>query len=61
MVRIFSLDFIPLAGKDHDLLLQRCFKKNRRFKILMELTLLDKLDMGDYNAKETGRIKYINR
>jgi putative molybdopterin biosynthesis protein len=66
IARIFSLDFIPLAQEDYDLLVTKEFSEDRRFKLLMELITSDEFkkrleDMGGYDTKETGRIKYINK
>ncbi|HQI56480.1 MAG TPA: substrate-binding domain-containing protein, partial [Syntrophorhabdaceae bacterium] len=63
IARVFSLDFIPLAEDDYDLLATKEFAEDRRFKLLMDMVnsnefrqRLEKLD--DYITKETGRIKF---
>ena len=63
IARVFSLDFIPLAEEDYDLLVTKEFTEDRRFKLLMDMVnsnefrqRLEKL--GGYNTKETGRIKF---
>jgi putative molybdopterin biosynthesis protein len=66
IARIFSLDFIPLAQEDYDLLVTKDFSEDRRFKMLMELITSDEFkkrleDMGGYDTKDTGIIKYINK
>ena len=63
MAKVFSLDFIPLAEEDYDLLVSREFAEDRRFKILMDLINSDEFkqrlgQLGGYNTKETGKIKY---
>ena len=65
IARVFSLDFIPLAEEDYDLLVTKEFTEDRRFKLLMDMVnsnefrqRLEKL--GGYNTKETGRIKFTN-
>ena len=66
IARIFSLDFIPLAQEDYDLLVTKEFSEDNRFKMLMELIASDEFkkrldDMGGYDTQDTGKIRYINK
>jgi putative molybdopterin biosynthesis protein len=66
IARIFSLDFIPLAEEDYDLLVSKEFAEDSRFKTLMELVTSDEFkkkldDMGGYDTRDTGKLKYINK
>jgi putative molybdopterin biosynthesis protein len=66
IARIFSLDFIPLAQEDYELLVTKEFSEDNRFKMLMELIASDEFkkrleDMGGYDTKDTGTIRYINK
>ena len=63
IAKVFSLDFIPLAEEDYDLLVNKEFVGDRRFKLLMDLINSDEFkqrleQLGGYNTKETGKIKY---
>ncbi len=64
--KIFSLDFTPLAEEDYDLLVTKEFAEDERFKLLMESITSDEFknklaEMGGYDTKDTGKIKYINK
>jgi len=63
--RIFSLDFVPLLEEEYDLLVTKEFSGDARFDVLMNLLgsaeFASRLDeMGGYDTKESGRIKYVN-
>ncbi len=63
--RIFSLDFMPLMEEEYDVLVTKEFTEDRRFDLLMELLtsaeFASRLDeLGGYNTKESGKIKYVN-
>ena len=61
--KLFSLDCIPIMEEDYDLLVAGEFMRDVRFARLMELIrsaeFRKRLDeIGGYNTKETGKIKY---
>jgi putative molybdopterin biosynthesis protein len=63
--RIFSLDFIPLMEEEYDLLVTKAFSEDPKFALLVELltsaefaTRLEEL--GGYNTKDSGKIKYVS-
>jgi putative molybdopterin biosynthesis protein len=63
--RIFSLDFIPLVEEEYDLLVTEEFTRDSRFDLLMGLLtsaeFASRLDeLGGYNTKESGKVKYVN-
>jgi putative molybdopterin biosynthesis protein len=65
MAKVFSLDFIPLAEEDYDLLVSKEFTEDRRFNLLMDLINSDEFkqrlaQLGGYNTEETGKIKYVH-
>ena len=60
--RAFSLDFIPLAEEDYDLVVTEGFAKDERFQILMDVITSREFkerleDMGGYNTAQTGVVK----
>lgn len=64
VARAFSLDFIPLAEEEYDLLVTEDFSNDRRFPILMEVLTSGEFkrrleDMGGYNTAGTGNVKYV--
>ncbi len=61
--RIFSLEFIPIAEEDYDLLVSEGFFNSKRFHIIMEIINSDEFkrrlqQLGGYDTRETGIIKY---
>ena len=63
--RIFSLDFVPLVEEEYDLLVTEEFTRDPRFDLLMGLLtsteFASRLDeLGGYNTKESGKVKYVN-
>jgi putative molybdopterin biosynthesis protein len=63
--QIFNLDFIPLMEEDYDLLVTKNFTQDPRFSLLMDLLtsteFKSRLDeLGGYNTKDTGKIKYVS-
>jgi len=63
--RLFSLDFIPIAEEDYDLLVTKEFAEDERFAILMDIISSNEFkealkEMGGYSTRETGKIKYVN-
>jgi putative molybdopterin biosynthesis protein len=63
VAKAFSLDFIPLAEEEYDLLVTKKFVDDERFAILMGIVtsgeFVSRLNgMGGYNTKETGKVKY---
>jgi putative molybdopterin biosynthesis protein len=61
--RSFSLDFIPLAEEEYDLLVTKEFSEDPRFALLMELLASAEFasrlsGLGGYSTKESGKIKY---
>ena len=63
VAKAFSLDFVPLAEEEYDLLVTRKFMDDQRFAILMDIMTSGEFasrlnDMGGYNTKETGKVKY---
>ena len=61
--KLFSLDCIPIMEEDYDLLVAGEFMKDVRFTRLMELIRSEEFrkrldEIGGYNTKETGKIKY---
>ena len=64
--RIFDLDFIPLMEEEYDLLVTKEFSETPGFGLIMELLTSTEFasrlgEMGGYNTKESGKIKYVNR
>lgn len=63
--RIFSLDFIPLMEEEYDLVVTKEFSDDPKFTLLMELLTSPQFtsrleDLGGYNTKDTGKIKYVS-
>jgi putative molybdopterin biosynthesis protein len=63
VAKAFSLDFIPLAEEEYDLLVTSKFMSDMRFAILMDVMTSGEFanrlnDMGGYNTEETGKVKY---
>ncbi len=63
--RIFSLDFIPLMEEEYDLLVTKEFSQDQKFALLMELLTSPEFasrlgELGGYNTKDSGKIKYVN-
>jgi putative molybdopterin biosynthesis protein len=63
IARIFSLDFLPLAEEEYDLLVAKDFAEDKRFLLLMDLIksleFKKRLDaLGGYDTRDTGKIKY---
>jgi putative molybdopterin biosynthesis protein len=63
VAKAFSLDFVPLAEEEYDLLVTRKFMDDKRFAILMDIVTSTEFvsrlnDMGGYGTEETGRVKY---
>jgi putative molybdopterin biosynthesis protein len=63
--RIFGLDFIPLMEEEYDLLVTKEFSDKPEFALIMGLLtsaeFASRLDeLGGYNTKESGKIKYVN-
>ncbi len=61
--RIFSLDFIPIAEEDYDLLVSEDLYYSEKFHIIMEIINSDEFkrrvqELGGYDTRETGIIKY---
>jgi putative molybdopterin biosynthesis protein len=64
VARAFSLDFIPLAEEDYDLIVTEDFAGDERFRILMDTLGSREFrgrleDMGGYNTVESGKVKYV--
>jgi putative molybdopterin biosynthesis protein len=64
--RIFDLDFIPLMEEEYDLLVTKEFSETAGFALIMELLTSTEFatrleEMGGYNTKESGKIKYVDR
>ncbi|MCX8022687.1 MAG: molybdopterin biosynthesis protein [Syntrophorhabdaceae bacterium] len=66
IARIFSLDFIPIAEEEYDLIVAEEFMGDFRFELLME-SLKSKefkstlVNLGGYDTTDTGSVKYVNR
>jgi putative molybdopterin biosynthesis protein len=65
VARVFSLDFIPLAEEDYDVLVTKEFSETERFQSLLDLIrsneFKDRLhEVGGYSTEDTGKIKYIH-
>jgi putative molybdopterin biosynthesis protein len=63
VARIFSLDFIPLAEEEYDLVVTGSFTKDKRFAKLMATIRSDMFrkrleETGGYNTEHTGTVKY---
>jgi len=63
IAKVFSLDFIPLAEEDYDLLVTKEFTEDKRFQFLMDMINSNEFrqrleQLGGYNTKETGRVKF---
>ncbi len=63
--RSFSLDFIPLMEEEYDLLVTKEFSIDPRFALLMDLIASSEFasklnELGGYNTKDSGKIKYVN-
>ncbi len=63
VAKIFSLDFIPLAEEEYDLVVAGEFTKDQRFARLMEIIRSDIFkkrleEIGGYNTEHTGTVKY---
>lgn len=60
--KLFSLDFIPLAEEDYDLLVAEDYTRDPRFELLMELLRSGEFkdgleELGGYNTRDTGVVK----
>jgi putative molybdopterin biosynthesis protein len=60
---VFSLDFIPLAEEDYDLLVTKEFSETAKFQTLLNLIRSDEFkkrlhEVGGYNTEYTGKIRY---
>jgi putative molybdopterin biosynthesis protein len=65
VARVFSLDFIPLAEEDYDLLVTKEFSETERFQSLLDLIRSDEFkgrlhEVGGYNTEDTGKVKYVH-
>lgn len=65
VAQVFSLDFIPLAEEDYDLLVTKEFSETVKFQTLLSLIGSDEFknrlhEVGGYNTEETGTIKYTH-
>lgn len=63
IAKVFSLDFIPLAEEDFDLLVSKDFYETELCRMLIDIInsaeFKDRLkDMGGYNTDYTGIVKY---
>ncbi len=63
VAKAFSLDFIPLAEEEYDLLVTKEFTGHRRFEMLMEILTSGEFasrlnELGGYNTEGTGKVKY---
>ena len=63
IARIFSLDFLPLAEEEYDLLVATDFAEQRRFQMLLDLLksaeFRQRLEtLGGYDTRDTGNLKY---
>lgn len=63
VAKIFSLDFIPLAEEEYDLLVTKAFMADQRFATLAEAInskeFSERLNaFGGYNTADTGKTKY---
>lgn len=63
VAKIFSLDFIPLAEEEYDLIVTDELAKDRRFARLMAIIQSDLFkkrlgEIGGYNTELTGTVKY---
>lgn len=64
VAKIFSLDFIPLAEEEYDLLVTKAFISDKRFDILMEAINSKEFSerltaFGGYSTTDTGKTKYV--
>ena len=62
--RLFSLDFLPLAEEEYDLVVNGEYTKTEKFHFLMDLLnsaeFKDRLsELGGYSTAQTGTIKYV--
>ncbi len=65
VARAFSLDFIPLAEEEYDLIVTEDHAGDKRFMVLMDTLTSREFkgrleDMGGYNTAETGNVKYVS-
>ncbi len=63
IARIFSLDFMPLAEEEYDLLVAEDFGADKRFELLLEILRSEEFkkrldELGGYDTRDTGKIKY---
>jgi len=63
VAKLFSLDFIPLAEEEYDLVVTGAFAADQRFAKLMAIIRSDVFkkrleEIGGYNTEDTGTIKY---
>ena len=63
VARVFSLDFVPLAEEEYDLLVAKDFTEDGKFKLLMDLLKSEEFRtrleaLGGYDTRDTGKIKY---
>jgi len=63
VAKLFSLDFIPLAEEEYDLVVTGAFAEDQRFTKLMAIIRSDLFkkrleEIGGYNTGHTGTIKY---
>lgn len=66
VARAFSLDFIPLAEEDYDLIATEDMVADERFGMLMDTIVSAEFssrlqEMGGYNTGQTGLVKYVSR
>lgn len=63
VAKLFSLDFIPLAEEEYDLIVTGVFAGDQRFSKLMAIIRSDMFkkrleEIGGYNTEDTGKVKY---
>jgi putative molybdopterin biosynthesis protein len=63
VAKALSLDFIPLAEEEYDLLVTKEFTTDSRFAMLMDILnsveFKERLSaLGGYNVEDTGKVKY---
>ncbi len=63
VAKLFSLDFIPLAEEEYDLVVAEAFTEDQRFSRLMAIIRSDMFkkrleEIGGYNTEHTGTVKY---
>jgi putative molybdopterin biosynthesis protein len=63
VAKAFSLDFVPLAEEEYDLLVAKEFTGDERFAILMDILTSEEFmerlrALGGYHTEDTGKVKY---